>query len=702
MALINTLRNKMGKIVVFAIAASILAFIAGDLLGPNSSILGGNTNEVGEISGKTISLQEYQSKIDEIARDYAINTGQSPSGDAMFSVRQQAWDALVNEKAFYAYFDELGIDVTDDEIWDMTQGKNVDPTLQRSFVNQETGLFDRQMVIDFLKGLSNQPPQAQAAWFSFEKNMVPSRKMNKFQNLFLKTNYVTQAEAEQEYFNTSKTASVKYLYVPFTSISDTTIEVTNAMLEDYLDDNENRYQEEEYRGLSYVAFPIRASKEDTLGIEEEMEELKLGLMSSQNDSLFARANSDGTSPYLSYTIDLLPAPIQSNLENLQVGDVVGPELFAGKYVIYKLSEVAQSEQFSAKASHILIKWDDETTAAKTDARRRANDVLSQLRNGARFTEMARIHGTDATASKGGDLGWFTEGRMVEGFEKAVFNATRTGLINRLVETEFGYHIIDVTALKTAVSYKVAAVEREIIPSDDTRNVVYRETSLFKSNSGDWDAFQANAKESDVNIIKAAKVNKNDRRIGSLSNARGVVTWLYNTAEVGSVSDVFELDDQYIVAVMTRLQPEGTALLSAVETDIRKKVRDDLKRKQIIEKIKGLDGSLEDMSTSYGTGAKVNSMADLKLSSNVLTGVGSAPEAVGSIFAIAAGSKSEPFAVDNGVLLVEVESFNEPAAIEDYSTYQTQLAQNRFSRISFSITEAMKEFADIEDERYKFF
>ncbi len=702
MALINTLRNKMGKIVVFAIAFSILAFIGADLLGPNSAILGGNTNDVGEIAGKTVTLQEYQSKIDEIARDYAINTGQSPSGDAMFNIRQQAWDALVNEKAFYSYFEELGVEVTDDEIWDMTQGKNVDPTLQRSFVNQETGEFDRQMVIEFLKGLANQPPQAQAAWFSFEKNMGPNRRMSKFENLFLKTNYVTTAEAEQEYLNSSKTASVKYLYVPFTSIPDSTISVTEDMLEDYIDDNEERYQEEEYRSLSYVAFPIKPSKDDTVAIAEEMEDLKRGLQNSQSDSLFARANTDGSAPYLSYAVDLLPNPVQENLENLKEGDVIGPEFFTGKYVIYKLSEIEENDRYSARASHILIKSDDESATAKADARRRANDILKQLRNGADFKELSRIHGTDGTATKDGDLGWFAEGRMVDAFEDAVFKASRTGLINKLVETEFGYHIIDVTELKTNISYKLATIARDITPSDDTRNVVFRETSLFRSNSEDWDAFQANAKEKNLKIIRAARVNKNDRKISSLANARGIVTWLYNTAKVGSISDVFELNDQYILAVMTRLQPKGTALLSVVEAEVKKKVRDDIKTSQISQKLKGLNGSLEDMAMSYGSNAKVNSMLDLKLSSNVLTGVGLAPEAVGRIFAMTDGTSSEPFATENGVLLVEVESINEPAAIDDYSTYQSQLAQNRFSRISFAISQAMREFAEIEDERYRFF
>ena len=702
MALINTLRNKMGRIVVIAIAASILAFIAGDLLGPNSALLGNNTNEVGEIAGRTISLQEYQSKIDEIARDYSINTGQSPSGDAMFNIRQQAWDALINEKAFYSYFEELGIEVTDDEIWDMTQGKNVDPTLQRSFVNPDTGEFDRQLVIDFLKGLANQPPQAQAAWFSFEKNLAPNRRMNKFQNLFLKTNYVTTAEAEQEYLNSTKSASVSYLYVPYTAVADSTITVTDDMLEDYIDENEEKYQEEEFRSMAYVSFAVTPSAEDTLFAKEEMEELRVGLENSQNDSLYARANSDGSSPYLSYTADLLPDPIQQQITDLQEGDVVGPEFFTGKYVLYKLSAVEETDKFSAKASHILFSPDDETSAGKADARRRANDVLRQIRNGGDFAALARIHGSDGTATRGGDLGWFAEGRMVEPFENAVFAATRTGLINRLIETEFGYHIIDVTGLKTNISYKVATIERDIVPSDDTRNEIFREASLFVSNAQDLDSFEDNAKEQDLPVARVPKVRKNDRRISVLANARGIVTWLYNTAGVGEVSDVFELDDNYIVAAMTGIQPEGTAKLSSIRTNVTKEVRDEAKTEVIVNALANASGSLDEIAASYGSGATVNNMADLKLNGNSLTGVGIAPEAVGRIFSMSNGQRSEPFATDNGVLIVEVESITEPASIEDYTTYESQLAQNRFSRISYSITQAVREFADIEDERYRFF
>jgi len=702
MAFINTLRNKMGRIVVFAISASILAFIAGDLLGPNSALLGGNSTDVGEIAGQTISLKEYQYKIDQMSADYYSNYGQSPNGDVMFDIRQQAWYALINEKAFYTYFDELGIIVTDDEIWDLTQGKNVDQTIRSSFIDQNTGVFDRERVIQFLKELAAQPPQVQQAWFSFERNLGPNRRMNKFQNLFLKTNYASIAEAEQEYFNSSTKADVRYVYVPFSSIADSTVIVTEDMLEDHLSDNEDRYKQDEFRSASYVVYDVIPSAEDTLAVVDEMEALKNDLTNSKNDSLFARANSDGTSPFLAYSSDLLPDPLQSVITTLSPGDVLGPEFFNGRYVVYKLSKIEEADNHTARASHILIKWDDETAAAKSEARRRAIDIIRDLKQGEDFEEMARIHSTDGSASNGGDLGWFPEGRMVAPFEAAIFRATKTGLIGKPIESEFGFHIINVTGLKSNISYQIASIEREITPSDETRNRVFRVASMFAASSNNIAEFQTTANQNGLIVLNAQKIGKNDRRINTLTNARGIVTWIYNTADIDDISDVFELDDQYVVAVMTASQPEGNAKLNVVKEELTKKVRDQEKINEIVSKLQGQSGTLDEIAAGYGTGATVYAMTNLTLSGNALTGVGLAPEAIGKIFAMKAEERSEPFPVDNGVIIVEIESTVQPDVLEDYSTYRTQVAQRRSARISFSLTQAMRKFANIEDERYRFF
>lgn len=292
--------------------------------------------------------------------------------------------------------------------------------------------------------------------------------------------------------------------------------------------------------------------------------------------------------------------------------------------------------------------------------------------------------------------------MVEAFEDAVFAATKTGLLNDVVETDFGFHIIDVTAVKTNKSYKVATIEKEIIASDETRNAAYREADMFALSSENLEQFRARAAEGGLNVEEAKGITPNARRIGTLSDARVVVSWLFNQGKVGAVSEVYELDSEYVVAVMTGEQPKGVAKLDAVREDVTTKVKNEKKAAIISDQLKAKSGTLDEISEQMGADASVYTMSDLKLSANALTGVGNAPVAVGKAFALAPGQRSEPIVTDNGVTIVETVSITEAPEQTDYSTYKDQLSQRRQSRISFSLSQAIREFADIQDERYKYF
>ncbi|PIR04054.1 MAG: hypothetical protein COV59_02615 [Candidatus Magasanikbacteria bacterium CG11_big_fil_rev_8_21_14_0_20_39_34] len=131
-----------------------------------------------------------------------------------------------------------------------------------------------------------------------------------------------------------------------------------------------------------------------------------------------------------------------------VNSIMRPALLEEKLameVIY--SKDPAMEKYSTgeearKASHILFRVTDEET--KEDVRKQAQDILDQIKNGADFAQMASQYGTDGTKDFGGDLGWFTKGAMVPEFEEAVFGAEPGALIDHLVETSFGFHIIKVT------------------------------------------------------------------------------------------------------------------------------------------------------------------------------------------------------------------------------------------------------------------
>ncbi len=703
MALINKIRERSGWAIGFVAVAMGFFVVGGDIMGPNSTILGKNKTDVGEIAGETIERDRYQEQIDQIKYNYTVNYGRNPSESEMFSIRQQAWDYLIVKVAFQEQYDMLDLEVTEDEQWDMVQGNNVANEIKQAFTDPQTGEFQRDRIIAYLKQVSQLPPAQQASWYLFEQNLKPARLRIKYDNLLVKTTYATDAEAKKQYQEETSVAEIKYLYIPYYSISDSLVSVTDSELSTYLKNHQSEYHVDESRNFSYVSIPMVPSAEDTVFFQQEMDELKADFKLNTEDSLFARNNSDGDQFFSKSAVDGLPEMLRANYSNLSKGDVRGPYFQNGNFTLYKVSNIVEdADEAAVKASHILIKWTDESDASKAVARKKAQGILAQLRRGADFEQMARENSQDGSAQNGGDLGWFSKGKMVQPFEEAAFGASKPGLINKLVESQFGYHIIKVTESINNNVFYIASIEREISPSDETRNKAFRKADFFASTSGNYDEFIANAERDSLQVFNAENIGKNDRRFNNIGDARTVIQWAYNDAKIGSVSEVKELEDQYVVATLTKITDEGNASLEDVRDQIEPKVKNEKMGDIIIEKLVSMSGSLDEISENYGADAKVYNSSDLKISSNSLPSVGFAPVAIGEAFALKSGEVSKPIKEENGVVIVEMVNLTQAPEIADYSTYKKQLEQRLSSRVSFNAGEAIKEKANIKDLRYRFF
>jgi len=702
MALIKKIRERTGLAVGIVAFGLILFLVGGDILGPNSVILGKNSREVGEIAGEKVDFEEYVQQIEELKYNFTLNFGRNPSESDMLTIRQQAWDYLVVKKAFQEEYDRLGLEVTEDELVDMVQGKNIHPDLVQAFTNPETGVFQREQIISFLQNINNLPPQQQQGWYMFESNLKPSRLRLKYDYLVMGTNYITQVEAEQQYHTENDIAEVRYMYIPYYTVSDSLVEITEDDLRNYLGAHENEYNIEESRTLNYVSFPIIPSPDDTLYTFEDISKLANDLSTIEDDSIFARINTDGNNPFGTYPIGQLPFRLRDQYDELEPGQVIGPYLLSGNYVVHKISDMLQDTTFYARASHILIKALTDSPADKQEARRKAQDLLNQLQRGANFALLARNNSDDPSSSSGGDLGWFDESRMVKPFSDAVFSRTTEGLIPRIIETEFGYHLINVTGIKTNKLFKVATIEREILPGDETRNEAFRQADYFASISGNQEEFEKNAANDSLIINVAENLGKNDRRISGIGDAREIIRWAYVDASIGEVSDVFELETYYVVAALVDKTSEGTASLQDVRDQIVPKVKNQAKAAIIKQRLEVLEGTLDEMAQQYGDDAGVFSNSELKLSTNSLPSVGFAPNAIGIAFSLKQGEISKPIEENDGIVLIQLNSLIPSPEIADYTSYENQLEQRRANQASFQINEIIRENADIVDERYKFF
>src|SRR5690606_32903718 len=247
-------------------------------------------------------------------------------------------------------------------------------------------------------------------------------------------------------------------------------------------------------------------------------------------------------------------------------------------------------------------------------------ILRELRGGADFAAKAREVSEDpGSAARGGDLGWFSTGDMVKPFQDAVFGATRPGLINRVVESQFGYHIIDVTDVKDNTAYWIATLSEEISPGDASINEALRKAESFQLEVRDLASFQQEASSLGLNVLEAKNVGVGDRRIGILGNARRVVRWLFNDASVGDVSEVFDRDGEFVGAVMPVKGKKGYKPFERVKDELTPIVANKNRAKIIQDRLNKLEGALDELANAFGPEATVHASSDLRLNSTTLPG-----------------------------------------------------------------------------------
>ncbi len=705
MALITKIREKSG-IAAAAIAISLVLFLVGsDIFQGKSSLFGSSSQEVGEIAGESILIQDFQKKVEEATANYTAQTGKGPSEQEAASIRDQVWNQFILDIAYKKEFDALGLKVSEEELIDMVQGNYIHPSVRQQFTNPQTGQFDKTFVIQFLKNLKTMPAQQQQAWAAFEKSISQDRIRSKYENLLRLSNYVTQADAAKEYQSQNAKFSARFLYVPFFSIPDTTVKVTEAQLEDYLAKHKDLFKGTNTRSIQYATFPVIPTKQDTVEFYNQIKKLAKDLAVAPNDSAFAMLNSDVRTPYLLPYAEI-PTAVKEMMPTFQVGGIYGPFKDGLTYSIYKYGGVKKDSLFTMRASHILITPANKSDSAKAQAKQRAEAILAQVKGGGSFETLAQMNGMDGTAQNGGDLGYFkNNGSMVKSFEKALFGFNGTGLMPAVVETEFGYHVVKVTDAKSNTSYKLAAINKTIAPTQATLDKVFTQADAFANANGTLAAFEvAMKKDKSIIMLRADRLQENSSAVNNLANAREIVRWAFdeNTAVGDGSKKVFEQDNQYIVAYLTGKTDKENVKVEDYRIELTALVRNQLKGEQISKKLAGIKGTLEQIAQKYGAGALVETVQDLTLASGMLNTAGPDAIALGRIAGLKNGKRSSVFVGDNGVFIAEKTAGAAAPALADYSLYKNQLQMMGVQRSSFYINEAIKENAKIVDKRYKFY
>lgn len=701
MAIINTLREKMGRLLVVVVGISILAFVLTDLA-TNQNLFGGGARNVGEIDGEEISQEDFSTMVD----NYMRNMGY-PNGNSAITqfAREQVWNQLINQIAFSNKLEELGLEISTQERIDLVQGKNLSPTMQQ-FFNQYLGTTDQASVKDFLANINLYGPEAQYYFANAEQQAMSQRQVQKFQNMLLKTQYVTLAEAQREYRSQFAFVNVDYLNVPFSAVGDDEIaEVTEAEIRNYLNENEEDYKVEESKDVEYVSFPVVPSAADSAMYLQQMNDIVAAFQDpSTNDSTYARSMTEQGVGFTTYDPSALPNPVANNLTSLSKGDIIGPELQNGIYTVHKITDIIPTESAFARASQIVFYLQGKTPSEQSRVRETAREVLRRINNGEAFEALAREYSDGEFSTSGGDIGWIKKGdSRIKDIENEIFNARRTGLVNRLIEKNDKVYILNVTQTPINNRYQVAQVIVEMVPSFETSNEVYLQAAEFAASVDDAEEFRSYAADNGYSVFQGSKIDKNASSIGRLTEARQVVTWLYGEASLGDVKD-FELDGEYVVAVFTGETEEGVQSIDEVRSDIEGILINEKKAEFIKSKLASLSGSLSETVAAYGDEAQLFTSQSIKLQDLELGTLGTAPEAIGAAFALQnPGDRTTPQVVEGqGVVLFELKSRSEASVLGDYSLYENELLRAETQKVQEKLLNAISDKVDVTDERYKYF
>ena len=614
-------------------------------------------------------------------------------------VREQAFEMMVSEIILGEEFDKLGLSVSDDELFDLVQGDNPHQAVRQMFTDPQTGAFNRSVLLNFLQNMNQDPSGQQLAYWTFmESQILNDQLISKYSNLIRKGLFVPGFMAREEATANSRTVDFDFIVQRYNLIPDSSVMVTTADLKKYYNEHPLNWKQQPSRDVEYVAFQTVPSAQDHEKALKETQKIKTEFETSTNDQQFVSLNSDAPYALQNYTAAELPVQAAS-LFDAAPGTTVGPYEEGNALIIAKLIQMVNVPD-SVRARHILIQPKANNQIEIAKARSLADSLQNVIANGGDFAIQAVSFSADqGSLPDGGDLGWVTSGMMVPEFDQAIFSRPQGEVF--VIETQFGFHVVQVTDRSAGVKKaQVVMLQKNVIASSETMQKLYTEASRFAAENRTAEAFAAAAKKSNYSVLSANYLRENDSKIGLLGNARQIVRWAFQSDQ-DDISEVFSLDNAYVVARVSAVRDEEKAPLAQVRNEVEVQVRKDKKAEQIMKKLAESSKDKSSLLEVAGSlGAPVMKAKNISFASYSVPDAGMEPNLVAASSALPVNTLSSPVKGFNGVYLLEV------AAVRD-TTPELDIAVNRLkmayeSRSTTEAIQTLRELAKVKDLRSKFY
>jgi peptidyl-prolyl cis-trans isomerase D len=722
MSVLASIRNRAGLLVT-VIGVAMLIFILQAAL--ESGRWFANDRNVGEIAGKSVPVDAFDLRVKQGIENYKRQSQQTtidPGTEDM--VVQQTWNQLINEMVYSKEYEKLGLNVSEDELYDLMLVHPHKYVIQQ-FTDRETGRINKEFIdpqtgmLDTkkLKALVEQMnEQQEASWSELENAVKQYRISEKYNNLIKSGLYVTTLEAKYDYIAQNKQFTVRFVEKKYNSVPDSSVKITESDLTSYYNEHQNDYrQDQETRKAEYISYDVVPTSEDIEAIKSEMshitEEFKTRNRTEDSAYVIAEADSHNFDLALHKKGSLSPE-IDSLMFSGSEGLVYGPYIENNAYKVAKLIDVKMLAD-SVKARHALIAFKGAMRAApsitrtKTQAKAMADSLFKLINEKKiKFEDVNQVSDDAVSKSKTGDMGWFNESaQLAPPFKDGALSAKKGAFI--LVESDFGFHIIEVTDRSKGESkyVRVAIIDRKIEPSNKTIQSYYSKAGEFAGKSKTAEAFQKAVADQKLSKRLADDVKEGDKSIPGLENPKELIRWMYNEkTSKGSVSDVFEMGNKFIVALLTEIRPKGIPSLDIVRGLVEPKAKEKKKMELFSEEFtKNLSGNnLEVLAQKMAL--HVENMDNLTFNTYSIPGSGHEDIFVGTAVSMKAGAVSKPVGGRSGVFVIAVDKVKEPPAPtgRDFKNIMAQSTTALQARVEYEVFDALKDNANIVDKKAKFY
>ena len=716
MAALGTIR-KRGVILVCIISFGLFAFIAEEAFRSCDSAKNNERQQIGEVYGEKISVQDFQKLVDEYTEVIKMQQGQENlPEEQMNQVKDMVWNTYVQNQIIAQEASKLGLTVTDAELQDILK-TGTNPMLQQTpFVNQQTGRFDASSLQKFLADYKAQKANPSANpqmmeqytkifnyWSFIEKTLRQQTLAQKYQSLLAHCFLSNPVEAKMAFKEENEESQIQLAAFPYSDVQDDKVKVEESDLKAKYDEMKARFKQPvESRDIKFIDVQVEASKTDRAALNKEFAEYHTQLAAAADPAELVR-KSASTVAYLGIPVskEALPSDIASAIDSMAVGATSAVKANASDNTL-NIVKLMSKQQLPDSIQYRVIQV---AAASQAEAKTKADSIHSALAAGADFEALAKKYGQT------GEKAWMTTrqyefAQSMDKDNKAFINALNTQAVNATSQLQLGqgYVILQVCDRKAMIEkYTAAVIKKNIDFSQDTYRTAYNKFSSFVSANQTADEIVKNAAKSGYKVQDLKDITTATHYVANIHSTREALKWIFEAKE-GSVSPMYECgnNDHLLVVVLDKINRIGFRGLDdpQVKEMVKAEVIKDKKAEMIEAKLNGV----KNIAAAKSKGAKVSEVNQITFAAPVFVASAGASEPAlsGAVSATKKGAFSaHPVKGNAGVYLFLVTNksnrpvkFNEKAQEQKCRQKSMQYAGNFMNELYLN--------ANVVDNRYLFF